>query len=114
MALDGIFFLTEFHFNWQQETGAGVVRGIVIIRCVPGQWSVAGDGLAELGFYECEGVWNVVALPVECLGWEAVLRSSKQQLESFRVVQWFFDKGYAVLAFFVDYPGVNQQIPTFL
>jgi hypothetical protein len=73
----------------EQEGALLLVLNVAFLDCVPPKVTETTDGLAELSFDKCEGVFNVVALRVEGRSFEAVFGSPKQQLELHRPIEAF-------------------------
>ncbi len=75
LSLNECHFFPEFEL--QQERTARRISDVFTIWPCPFLGGECGDGSVEFGADNSDGVWDIVAVSVECRSWKIVLRSSE-------------------------------------
>jgi hypothetical protein len=80
LSLNECHFFPEFELQ-QERTARRISDELIIIVPCPFLGGECGDGSVEFGADYGDGVWDIVAVSVECRSFKVVLRGTKQQLK---------------------------------
>jgi hypothetical protein len=80
LSLNECHFFPEFELQ-QERTARRISDLFPIFFPCPFLGGECGDGSVEFGADNGDGVWDIVAVSVECRSFKAVLRGAKQQLK---------------------------------